>query len=220
MTTALANSASPSPATTETEHEVIKVGRFTITGKDIGGMECQFDRISISSQKEILCLSIIAEPVKIKAIRSILAGGSRVQIQGNGVHVKKPGDRHHTESLSYLSIKEGGYNTWTSRLPYGLAHALFMSRAAGFMTLVNPETLWQELNEPRFTTPVLREWMPYIEKRLRESEKLELCLSHRCACGILSATTSDLDAIVEDGLQSRTITVPNPNVIDVPYSVL
>ena len=31
------------------------------------------------------------------------------------------------------------------------------------MKVVTAESLWQELKSDRFTTPLLREWMPYID---------------------------------------------------------
>lgn len=90
-----------------------------------------------------------------------------------------------------------------------MAHALFVTKAQGFMMVVTADSLWRELNTTRFTTPLLKEWVPYIEKRLRTDNLLEEAHVFNCTCGILSATTSKLDEIVTDGLKKRHITIPD-----------
>jgi hypothetical protein len=76
------------------------------------------------------------------------------------------------------------------------------------MMVVTDESLWQELNTTRFTTPILREWIPFIDRKLRECNRLENAHVFNCQCGILSATTAKLDAIVIDGLKSGKISIP------------
>ncbi len=93
---------------------------------------------------------------------------------------------------------------------YGLAHALFLTRMPGFMKVVTPESLWQELKSVRFTTPLLKEWVPYIEERLRADELLEDAHVFNCHCGVLSALTTHLDEIVSEGIQQRQILIPGP----------
>jgi len=75
--------------------------------------------------------------------------------------------------------------------------------------VVTEESLWQELNTTRFTTPILRKWMPYIETKLRECNRLEDAHVFSCRCGILSATTKKLDEIVIAGLRDGSITIPH-----------
>src|SRR3954454_14504010 len=93
-------------------------------------------------------------------------------------------------------------------MEFGLAHALFITRMKGFMLVVSEESLWQELKENRFTTPLLREWMPYVEGQLRTQDLLEEALVFNVTCGVLSATTTHLDKIVTDGLKSGEIRIP------------
>ena len=105
-----------------------------------------------------------------------------------------------------------GYQVFTHKLGYGLAHALFLTRMPGFMKVVTEESLWQELNDVRFTTPILRAWMPYIEERLRADDLLEDAHVYRCQCGVLSATTKRLDEIVTRGLAEGHIVIPRRGV--------
>ena len=76
------------------------------------------------------------------------------------------------------------------------------------MKIVTDETIWQELTDPRFTTPVLRDWVPYISQEMRERDILEEAHVFNCNCGIMSATTKDLDEIVTEGLRSGAIHIP------------
>ena len=101
---------------------------------------------------------------------------------------------------SRLHPSNEGYAVYKHKLGFGIAHAMFITRAPGFMAIVTPESLWRELNSPRFTTPILRSWMPYIEAQLRTADRLEDAHCFNCHCGLLTATTKKLDEIVSNGL--------------------
>lgn len=83
-----------------------------------------------------------------------------------------------------------------------------MTKAPGFMMVVTEEMLWRELNSPRFTTPILRAWVPYLEAELRACNRLEDAHVFNCKCGILAVTTPKLDEIVIDGLSKGKILIP------------
>ena len=70
--------------------------------------------------------------------------------------------------------------------------------------------LWQELNDVRFTTPLLREWLPYIEGQLRDHELLENAQVFNVSCGILNLNTDALDRIVSEGIKSGAIGIEKP----------
>lgn len=191
-----------------------KFGDVDFTGKDINIPSVPFDKLAISGRGELLLLSIFADQMRVKAIRSILSpGGAKVVANASGVHVNRPGDedwRSHTPGRLYPS--PAGYQCHNHKLGYGMAHALFITRSPGFMKVVTEESLWQELKNVRFTTPILREWMPYIEKTLRHEESLEDANVFGCQCGILSATTKTLDKIVSEGLQQQELIIPRPTL--------
>lgn len=205
MTLSIADSTAP---------ETIKFGKIAFTGKGIDPQETDFDRLAIGSRGELFVLSIVTESQKVKAIRAILAGGAKCNVSASGVTVNKPGDEdwkcRHPGSL-YLQGE--GYNCYSHKLGYSQVHSMFVARTPGFMNVVTEESLWAELNDSRFTTPLCREWAKYVEAELRKKKLLELCLSHRCECGILTATTSDLDLIVETGLKTKAIVIADPNEI-------
>jgi hypothetical protein len=195
--------------------EAIKMGDIEFHGKDIatppGG--CKLDRIAVSGRGELLLLSMIADSRVVKQVRAILCGGAKAVGQAGGVNVKQPKQEDwYARQPGRVIPTPDGYQVSTHKLGYGLAHALFLTRMPGFIKVVTEESLWQELNDVRFTTPILRGWMPYIEERLREESLLEDAHVYRCQCGVLSATTKRLDEIVSRGLADGDIRIPRRTV--------
>ena len=85
--------------------------------------------------------------------------------------------------------------------------ALFTCRQQGFLPNDSDDALWQELKKERFTTPILRGWLPYIRKELELKSLLVRCHTLDCTCCILTATSADLDSIVELGLKKVFIVI-------------
>ncbi len=195
--------------------EGAKYGDIEFTWKDGGTPACKFNKIAHSGRSELLMVSLIAESHRIKQIRAALApnpkGTNRVSIIAGGVRTNRPGEPDwYANTPGRLTPSVEGYICYQSKLGYGLAHAVFVTKTPGFMLVMSEESLWQELNTTRFTTPLLREWMPYIEKKLREYNRLENAhVFGGCQCGILTASTKKLDEIVLEGLTDRHIAIPS-----------
>ena len=66
---------------------------------------------------------------------------------------------------------------------FGSIHALFTCRQPGFLLNDSDDALWQELKQERFTTPLLRGWLPYVRKELEISNLLDRC--HTLDCTLL-----------------------------------
>ena len=189
-------------------------GGISFDGKDIAIPEVPFDKLAISGRGELLLLSIFTDAMRVKAIRAILCGGAKAYANAAGVKVNQVGGetwRAHTPGR--LTPTADGYQIYTHKLNYGMTHALFITRMPGFMKVVTPESLWQELNNVRFTTPILKEWIPYIEETLRYEERLENAHTFNCNCGILSATTQSLDKIISEGLQQHELIIPRTALV-------
>ena len=186
-----------------------KFGDIDFVGKEIGIPAVSFDKLAASGRGELLLLSIFADQVRVKAIRAILCGGAKAVCQASGIKIGQPGaESWHRHTPGRLTPTPDGYTVYTHKMGYGMAHALFITRMDGFMKVVSEEALWQELQDVRFTTPLLREWMPYIEQTLRSEERLEDAHAFNCHCGILSASTKSLDEIVSQGFQQRELIIP------------
>jgi hypothetical protein len=186
-------------------------GDLEIQGKDIAIPAVKFDKLAVGGRGELLLVSLVAETQRVKQIRAILAGGAKATIQATSVKLTRPGDEPwQAREPGRLYPTPDGYHCQTHKLGFGLAHSMFLTRTPGFMKVVTSESLWQELNDVRFTTPLLKAWVPYIEARLRSDERLEDAHAFQCRCGILSALTRHLDEVVSQGLADRTITILPP----------
>jgi hypothetical protein len=98
-----------------------------------------------------------------------------------------------------------GYSCHVHHLGHGHVHALFRSRAPGFLAVVSDEAIYAELKRPRYTTPILRPWVPAIAERLRSTGRLAPLYCLRCAAALMTATSDDLDAIVSAGIRDESL---------------
>ena len=195
----------------ELEAEPVKMGEIEFHGKENTSGSVKFDKLAISGRGELLLVSLIADNQRVKQIRAIVSFGAKSSASGSGVKVKQPSQEdYYAHTPGHMQISPEGYQCFTHKIGYGMAHALFVTRSPGFMKVVTLESLWQELNDIRFTTPILKEWIPYLDDQLRATERLEEAHVFNCRCGILSATTAKLDEIVEYGLSRRNLIIPLP----------
>ncbi len=180
------------------------------TGKDIATPAVVYNKLAVGNRSELFLVSLVAESQRVKQIRAILCGGAKASVKAAGGKIKRASDTNDwaARNPGNLYPTPEGYTLLTHKLDYGQVHALFLSRAPGFMRVVSTESLWQVLNDPRFTTPILRVWMPYIESCLRHQDILEEAHTFNCTAGILSLTTAQLDDIVSRGLKTGEITIP------------
>jgi hypothetical protein len=189
-------------------------GSVEFTGKDIAVPGQRFDRIALSGRGELLLLSVVTDIYNLKRMRAILCGGAKATIDASGIRVARSGDDYWRASTpGRILVATEGYQCYSQKFNYGIVHALFLTRMPGFMKIVTLTSLWQELNHIRFTTPIIPEWMPHIEERLRANEYLKDAYCFNCKCGLLTAQTRQLDEIVSQGIQQRLIYIPPPNGI-------
>ena len=156
----------------------------------------------------MLLASLVAPTQIVKGIRGWLNTNKKGTVVATGAKVKKSHEEEYYEhDPGTLWKLPDGYRTESHRLSYGLAHALFVTRTPGFLKSISEEALWQELTSTRFTTPILRSWMPWVTRQLQERELLVEADAYRCRCGVLQATTADLDGIVSDGIKEGRLLI-------------
>lgn len=180
------------------------LGRFTVSSER-NRYSVQCDRAAVAKDGTVYLLSIVAESQKCKGIGAALNSNAAVSFSGEDFRYQVGGNPVYVPCEKSLSRCAGGYRRHTHRLGYGWMQAMYVARSPGFLPSVSEEALWQELNTNRFTTPILREWLPYLTEKLLDRELLSYLPGHRCECGLLTASTADLDLIVTDGIQKRML---------------
>lgn len=168
------------------------------------------DRLAVSNGK-LAMLSCVGYVNEIKALRAGLATGCKAAMTfrpGNGSSSLKckRGEQNCYVEQAYC-LGERKYNGESHRLGFNVLHAIFVARTPGLMLDATDLALWHQLKDPRYTTPVLRSWLPYIRQELVALDKLVHLDCLDCDCMSLTATTNDLDTIVQAGLKDGSITI-------------
>jgi len=190
-------------AMTETQTVPRLQGLFEWTDSKSIHIQARFDKVALYEDK-LVFISLVAFSQDIKALRAALAAGLSSPMWLKNVTLSRDGESKVPESV-WSSL--GGYRIDAHRLGFGSIHALFTCRQQGFLPNDSDDALWQELKQERFTTPVLRGWLPYVRKELELKSLLARCYTLDCTCCVLSATSTDLDSIVEFGLKKGSIEI-------------
>jgi hypothetical protein len=152
-------------------------------------------------EKEILLLSLAGSETAVKALTSGLRSSTRDQKRIEySVHL---GDVHET----LLSKCPDGYRVYRTKLEYDLWHVLCLAQRDGFMPVVSDETLWRLLQSPRFTTPLLRQWVSWLGQAMRKKGAIVQLTQSGCDAGLMLAENDTLDDLVRQGLKQRHLTI-------------
>jgi hypothetical protein len=190
-------------AMTETQTVPRLVGLFEWFDDESIHIQARFDKVALHENK-LVFISLVAFSQDVKAIRAALAAGLASPIWLKNVKLSKDGESKVPESVW---PSPSGYRIDAHKLGLGSIHALFTCRQQGFLPNDSDEALWQELKQERFTTPLLRGWLPYVRKELEFKSLLAHCHTLDCTCCILTAVSADLDSIVESGLKHGLISI-------------
>jgi hypothetical protein len=185
--------------------QVEALGRASIAGSDDCGYSVVVDRLAVDKDGRIYLMSCIGSSSTIKGVHAWLSTNARGFINIWDVEFS---NGRSPIAPSYLVKVEGGYYRYPWKLGFDQWHAVFVSKADGFLTNISDQSLWHELKSSRFTTPVLREWVPYLRSVFEEQKLLLPAYCFQCQCGGLNLDTKRLDQIVKEGLSRGLIEVP------------
>src|SRR5580704_6528337 len=120
------------------------------------GSETSLDCDALAVAGQTVLLASVAGPAStIKALAALLQTKQAVDLWiGNRSFDKYPGSyRCHKCRL--------GYNTW---------HMIAVAEHNGLLLDGSDAALWRELQSDRFTTPLLRDWIPEVRRVLEEGQ--------------------------------------------------
>lgn len=190
------------------------------TSEGHGAIGVQFDRVAIDTADRVMLLSVITDSTRAKALRAALHANRPYVRATCPAKLTRPtaGFGIQIGNRSSLSVSPHGYETTVFKLGFGSNHVLFRSRDPNFMAVVDDQAIWNQLRDGRFTTPVLRHWVPWIRSDLESRDLLSRCWGHNCDCGLLLATPEQLDEAVSRGVREGHLDIPDPDVIDAEFS--
>lgn len=148
----------------------------------------------------LLALSIVAPDTAIRSIRAMLFDPDCVptlNLQPNNPDASALRlTKYRTDGRRFAR-----YEARVAKLAPHTVHMIARIKLDGFMPSVDDAGLWSELSSPRYTTPLLRGWMPWVRERLIEEDLLAEASGRNTSAGLLSATSDDLDEIVSEGVR-------------------
>lgn len=188
----------PSPTVGEFTFDVYGSGRKGRSRSSRFQVRC--DAIGVHDD-QILLLSVAGPETSVKALTAGMRSSGQDQKRIDyTVHL---GDIHRT----HMARCPDGYRVYHTKLAYGLWHVLCLAKRDGFMPVVSEESLWQLLQGDQFTTPLLREWMPWLCDAMKERGAMVELNQCGCHAGLLLADNELLDELVGDGIKSGQLRI-------------
>lgn len=160
------------------------------------------DRFSINREGGgvLLSLSGICTLNEVSLLRMALKEKRKIYVvcrtRGRYGPIRRVATRH-----------DDGYDIHVHRLPYGNYHVVLIAKAGNMLMSRDPENLWNLLMTERYTTPLLKHWMPWLYDELKSLGKILPTWSNNSTTAILKLTTPELDKLVERGIRSGALVV-------------
>src|SRR5579859_4828694 len=150
---------------------------------------------------EILLLSVAGPETSVKALTAGLRSSGESQNRiALSVHVGEV-------EANYLTRCPEGYRFYRTKLDYDLWHVLVLANRQGFMPVMNEDALWHVLQTNQFTTPLIREWTPWLYQTMKERDLITELTQCGCQAGLLVADSDDLDKLVSEGIKNGYLSI-------------
>lgn len=144
----------------------------------------------------LVAMSVCGPEPAIKAIRAILWDKSiEATYTARGFTEERDG---HWK----MYRGDDKYQVATAKLGLGAFHLVAVAEWDGLLRAISDEALWRELRSERYTTPLLRHWMPSLRQTLTNRGLMGDVESFGCEVGRLIVTQEQLDSIVTEGVLS------------------
>jgi hypothetical protein len=161
------------------------------------------DALACIENNRVLCiLSASGNERTICRMKAVLQSNAKVQMWLRG-EMPCP-----FSSWSYRPLRhEAGYAVYRHKLDYDQWHMLAVAKHKGLLPAVSDEALWQELRSERYTTPLLRSWVPWLREQMVEEGHLQPLQCFQCQASCVSMTHDELDDLVSVGIQNGYLSV-------------
>ncbi len=149
-------------------------------------------------------LSVAGPETAIKAVNACLQSNVNAIFNFDQEITNSEG---RTRYCPTMERDKAGYEVHKTRLGYNTWHLLAVSKLPGFMPVMSETALNRELRSPLFTTPFLREWIPYLSDRLAEAGMLTILPGFNTTCALLKGGSPELDEAVTVGVREGHLTI-------------
>jgi len=99
------------------------------------------------------------------------------------------------------------YTAAVTKLAPGVIHLVALAKIPGLMPDMSDDHLWAELTGPRYTTPLLRAWIPWLKSAMSDGGGIVVANGFAATVGVLKTEPEALDELVSQGVREQFLTM-------------
>ena len=145
----------------------------------------------------LLLLSATGPDTAVKSVRATLyqpdVEAEFLLEMDNTVRMLKARITYDGKQVSYIAA--------VTKLAPGVIHLVALAKIPGLMPNMSDDHLWAELTGPRYTTPLLRAWIPWLKTTMAEGGGIVVANGFESTVGVLKTEPGELDALVTLGVK-------------------
>jgi hypothetical protein len=145
----------------------------------------------------LLLLSATGPDTAVKSLRATLY---QPDVEA-GFQLEGDTPRQMLKARSTFDGKPVSYHAAVLKLAPGVIHLVALASIPGLMPNMSDDHLWTELSSPRYTTPLLRAWIPWLKQAMVKSGGIVGCTGVAATVGVLKTEPDELDALVASGVK-------------------
>jgi hypothetical protein len=113
------------------------------------------------------------------------------------------GEDTHQILKARMAVDAAGvtYNAAVVKLAPGVVHLVALAKIPGLMPNISDDHLWAELTGPRYTTPLLRSWVPWLKQAMIDAGGIVVAQGFAAGVGVLKTEPEELDGLVTRGVK-------------------
>ena len=159
----------------------------------------------------IALVSVAGPQTAVKSFAAALNENCKLRVNVDGMDIKLA-DGSTEPAQRWQDFErvagQGKYKVAMHRLPFNSVQCTARLKDPRLLPSVSEEALWILLRSNRFTTPLLRPWVPWLMKAMLEDGTLERLPAFQCQPGVLAIDDGGLDKLVTQGINEGRLTVP------------
>ena len=93
------------------------------------------------------------------------------------------------------------YSAAVTKLAPGVIHLVAVAKIPGLMPNMSDDHLWAELTGPRYTTPLLKSWIPWLKATMVSDGGIVVANGFVSTVGVLKTEPEELDILVAQGVK-------------------
>lgn len=146
----------------------------------------------------LLLLSATGADTAVKAVRATLYQpdvAAEILLDGSEL------SQQMIKARAVYDGKPVCYRAALSKLASGVIHLVALAAIPGLMPNTSDDHLWSELTGPRYTTPLIRSWIPWLKQEMVESGNIVMGSGISATVGVLRTEPDELDELVASGVK-------------------